>query len=94
MNARLNSLNNQPNKRFSSHESGSRCSCRCFNRIAHSAGLSVSEFKVERIVETAIVKANWRKNSPEMPVMNTHGRNTHDRTNPMAITGADTSLIA
>ena len=55
--------------------------------MAHSAGLSVSEFNVERIVETAIVKANCRKNRPVIPVMNTQGMNTDASTSPMAMTG-------
>ena len=41
-----------------------------------SAGLSVSELNAEMIVETAIVRANWRKNWPVMPEMNTQGTNT------------------
>ena len=75
-------------------ESGSRCSWRSSSRMAHSAGLSVSELNAERMVETAIVKANWRKNRPGMPVMNTQGRNTQASTSPMAITGAETSDMA
>ena len=43
---------------------------------AASAGLSVSELKAEIIVETAMVRANWRKNWPVMPLMNAHGTNT------------------
>ena len=48
----------------------------------------------ERIVETAIVRANWRKNRPVIPVMNTQGMNTEASTSPMAITGAETSSMA
>ena len=62
--------------------------------MAHRAGLSVSELNAERMVETAIVKANWRKNRPVMPVMNTQGMNTEASTSPMAITGAETSDMA
>ena len=45
-------------------------------------------------VETAMVRANWRKNWPVMPVMNAHGMNTADSTRPIAITGPDTCSIA
>ena len=84
----LNSLKNQPSEKLSTRDSGSRWACRGFSRIAHRAGLSVSELSAERIVETAIVRANWRKNCPVMPVMNTQGRNTQVSTRPMAISGA------
>ena len=46
------------------------------------------------IVETAIVRANWRKNCPVMPLMNAHGTNTALSTRPTAITGPDTCSIA
>ncbi len=90
----LKSLKNQPNAKLMSQDSGSRCSCRCFKRIAQSAGLSVSELNAERTVDTAMVKANWRKNRPVIPVMNTQGTNTEASTRPMAMTGAETSAIA
>ena len=46
------------------------------------------------IVEEAIVRANWRKNCPVMPLMNAQGMNTALRTRPTAITGAESWLIA
>ena len=61
---------------------------------AHKAGLRVSELSAERIVEKAIVRANWRKNRPVIPVMKTHGGNTEASTSPMAMTGAETSDMA
>ena len=61
---------------------------------AESAGLSVSELKAEMIVEAAMVKANWRKNCPVMPVMNAQGTNTALSTSPTAITGPETWLMA
>ena len=42
------------------------------------------------IVETAMVKANCRKNCPVMPLMNAHGTNTALSTRPTAITGPET----
>ena len=67
---------------------------RSFRKTAASAGLSVSEFNVEMIVEAAIVKANWRKNCPVRPVMNAHGTNTALSTSPMATTGPESCDIA
>src|SRR5207253_8892256 len=64
------------------------------NRIAASAGLSVSELKAQISVDTAMVSANWRKNCPVIPEMNAHGTNTADSTSATAITGPDTSRIA
>ncbi len=64
------------------------------NRIAHSAGLSVSELKAEMIVDAAIVSANCLKNSPLMPAMNAVGTNTAASTSAMAMTGPATSVMA
>ena len=41
-----------------------------------------------------MVRANWRKNWPVMPVMNAHGMNTALSTRPMATTGPDTCCMA
>ena len=90
----MNSRKNQPNSKCRTTESGSRCSWRCFSKMAHRAGLKVSEFSVDRIVDTAIVKANCWKNRPVIPLMNTQGMNTLDSTRPMAMTGAETSAMA
>ena len=49
-----------------------------FSSIAARAGLRVSELNAEMIVEIAIVRANWRKNWPTIPVMNAQGTNTAD----------------
>ena len=46
------------------------------------------------IVETAIVRANWRKNWPTIPVMKAQGTKTAVRTRPMATTGPETSCMA
>ena len=45
-------------------------------------------------VETAMVRANWRKNWPVMPLMKAQGTNTAPSTRPTAITGPDTWSIA
>ena len=93
-NTRLNPLKNQPNVTSISHVSGSRPALLGFKRIAASAGLSVSELKAEMAVDTAIVKANCRKNCPVIPEMNAVGTNTAHSTTATAITGPETSLIA
>ena len=61
---------------------------------ADSAGLSVSELNAEITVDTAMVKANWRKNWPVMPLMKAHGTNTAASTSPTAMTGPHTCSIA
>ena len=62
--------------------------------MAARAGLKVSELNAEITVETAMVRANWRKNMPVMPLMKAHGTNTADSTRATATTGPDTSSIA
>ncbi len=62
--------------------------------MAARAGLKVSELNAEITVETAMVRANWRKNCPVMPLMNAHGTNTADSTRATATTGPDTWSIA
>ena len=60
----------------------------------HSAGLSVSELNAEKNVETAIVRANWRKNWPVMPVMKAHGNEHAHQHQRDGDDGPVTSLIA
>ena len=62
--------------------------------IAVRAGLRVSELNAEMIVDTAMVRANWRKKLPVMPLMNAHGTNTALSTRPTAMTGPDTCSMA
>ena len=45
------------------------------------------------IVEAAIVTANWRKNSPEMPPMKAAGTNTAQSVSAMAMSAPPTSSI-
>ena len=54
-------------------------SCAAARAWPASAGLSVSELNAEMTVDEAIVRANWRKNWPVMPVMNAQGTNTADQ---------------
>ena len=61
---------------------------------AASAGESVSELTAESSVETAIVRANCRKNWPTIPAMKLHGTNTAVSTSATPITGPVTSSIA
>ena len=61
-NSRLNSQKNQPSVTFNSQVSGSlRAPCGRSSSAAR-AGLKVSELNAEMIVETAMVRANCRKN--------------------------------
>ena len=48
----------------------------------------------EMTVETAMVRANCRKNWPVMPAMNAHGHEHRHSTRAMAMTGPVTSSIA
>src|SRR5438034_5304693 len=90
----LNSQKNQPKRKSSSLPSRSFFAPRGGNRSAANAGLKVNELKAEITVETAIVKANCRKNCPVMPLMKAQGTNTADSTSPTATTGPDTSSMA
>ncbi len=45
------------------------------------------------MVEAAIVTANWRKNSPEIPAMKAAGTNTAHRVSAMAISAPPTSSM-
>ena len=83
----MNERKSHPSTQSSSHVSGSRLAVRGRKSRAASAGLSVSELKVEMIVETAIVSANWRKNCPTIPERKAQGMNTALSTRPTAITG-------
>ena len=64
------------------------------SRMAVNAGLKVNELYAEISVDTAIVRANCRKNWPVMPVIKAHGTNTALSTSPTAITGPDTCSMA
>ena len=84
-----------PSGTKANHGNGSKAPfARRLSRMAASAGLRVSELKAEMTVETAMVRANWRKNWPMMPVMNAHGTNTAASTSPIAITGPETCSMA
>ena len=90
----LNARKNQPKQKSSKRPSTSFFASRGCRRIAAKAGLSVSELNAEMIVDTAMVRANWRKNWPVMPLMNAHGMNTADSTSATAMTGPETCSIA
>ena len=63
------------------------------NSSAHSAGLRVSETKQEMTVDAEIVTANWRKNCPEMPLMNADGMNTAHSVSAIASSAPPTSSM-
>src|SRR5260370_9464717 len=52
------------------------CGSWSLNNAAQRAGLKVSETKQEMTVDAAIVTANWRKNSPEIPERKANGTKT------------------
>ena len=60
------------------------------SKRAVRAGLKLSELNAEMNVETAIVRANCRKNCPVIPLMKAQGMNTALKTSPTAMTGPDT----
>ena len=53
----------------------------------------MSETKQEITVEAAIVTANWRKNSPEMPDRKAEGTNTAQSVSAMEISAPPTSSM-
>jgi hypothetical protein len=63
------------------------------NSTAQSAGLSVNETKHEITVDAAIVTANWRKNSPEIPERKAEGTKTAHRVSAIEMSAPPTSSI-
>jgi hypothetical protein len=64
------------------------------NRNTARDGVMVMALMAEITVETEIVRANWRKNWPVMPLMKAHGTNTAHSTRPTATIGPVTSSMA
>src|SRR5260370_2114092 len=64
---RLNQPKPEWRKRPTRPRDEAPCGSWSLNSTAHRAGLRVSETKHEMTVDAAIVTANWRKNSPEIP---------------------------
>src|SRR5262245_55758621 len=64
------------------------------NRMAQSAGDSVSALMAEMTIDTETATANCRNNSPEMPGTKATGTNTDNSTSVMAMTGAVMWLMA
>ena len=85
---------NQPATKPKSRSSTSFFAPFGFSRMAAKAGLSVREFTAESTVDTAIVRANCRKNSPTIPEINAQGTNTAHSTRATPITGPVTSCMA
>ena len=91
---RLKPRNSQPSRALRRRSSGSGGDPLGRRRIAASAGLRVSELMAESTVETAIVRANCRKNCPTIPVMKPQGTNTAHSTRATPMMGPVTSSIA
>src|SRR6267154_884477 len=60
---------------------------------AHRAGLKVSETKHEMTVDAAMVTANCRKKSPEIPERNADGTKTAHNVSAIEISAPPTSSI-
>src|SRR5712672_3712817 len=69
------------------------CGSWTLNSTAHRAGLRVSETKHEITVDAAIVAANWRKNSPEIPERKAEGTKTAHRVSAIEMSAPPTSSI-
>src|SRR5713101_10023873 len=63
------------------------------NNTAQRAGLSVNETKQEMTVDAAIVTANCRKNSPEIPERKADGTKTAHNVSAIEISAPPTSSI-
>ena len=92
--ARLNREKNLPNTKAKSFSKKSFLAPWGLSNILAIAGLRVSELMAERIVETAMVKANCLKKRPTTPPMKAQGINTAESTKATPITGPVTSSIA
>src|SRR3546814_16977707 len=66
----------------------------CRSITPQSAGERVSALIADIIMAALIVTENWRKISPEMPVMKASGTNTESRTRVIAMLGAVICSIA
>src|SRR5216683_6168238 len=69
------------------------CGSRSLKSTAHRAGLKVSETKHEMTVDAAIVTANWRKNSPEIPERKADGTKTAHNVSAIEISAPPTSSM-
>src|SRR6202007_176744 len=69
------------------------CGSWSLNNAAQRAGLSVSETKHDMTVDAAIVTANWRKNSPEIPERKAEGTKTAHNVRAIEINAPPTSSI-
>src|SRR5712671_2321228 len=69
------------------------CGSWSLNSTAHRAGLRVSETKHEMTVDAAIVTANCRKKSPEIPERKADGTKTAHNVSAIEISAPPTSSI-
>src|ERR1700724_1690380 len=69
------------------------CGSSSLNTTAQRARLSVRETKQEMTVDAAIVTANCRKNSPEIPERKADGTKTAHRVSAIEINAPPTSSI-
>src|SRR5438270_2175179 len=83
-NVLLNPLKNQPSNPSIIRWNKSLFAPRGLRSRAARAGDSVSELSAEIAVETAMVRANWRKYVPVMPAINAVGIKTEQSTRAIA----------
>src|SRR6266513_838430 len=90
---RLNQSNPECRRRATKLCDAAACGLWFLKSTAHSAGLSVRETKQEITVDAAIVTANCRKKSPEIPERNADGMKTAHNVRAIAIKAPPTSSI-
>ena len=93
-NVLLNPLKNHPSNPSIIRWNKSLFAPRGLRSRAARAGDSVSELSAEIAVETAMVRANWRKNVPVMPAINAVGIKTEQSTRAIATRAPPTSVMA
>src|SRR5260370_31045005 len=82
---RLNQLKPKWRKRPTSPCDEAPCGSWSLKSTAHKAGLKVSETKHEMTVDAAIVTANSRKKTPEIPERKQDGTKTAHNVTPIKI---------
>src|SRR6267154_6307117 len=90
---RLNQPKPEWRKRLTRPCDEAPCGSWSLKSTAHRAGLKVSETKHEMTVDAAIVTANCRKKSPDIPERNADGTKTAHSVSAIEISAPPTSSI-
>src|SRR6266404_3229444 len=91
---RLNQLKPEWRNRLTRPCDEAPCGSWSLKSTAHRAGLKVSETKHEMTVDAAIVTANWRKKSPEIPERKAEGTKTAHNVSAVFVPSAFLSGIS